>query len=276
MKKLISALIVISMLCMALVAVVPSYAAEETTVDTSDLSELVKELEAYYAEDYTAETWAPLQEKLAAAKTVLANTAATQTEVDAAFDALDMAKKALKTPKVTREMLAEKIAAAKALVEAEYTEATWKKLALALSEAETIYDSNTSIASKLEPKFNALRDALRQMKYEPGPLQAVINKAAALDEMSTYAKKSGKTEDYTDATLVPFREALKKARENVKKNDLELFNASIAELEAAIEALVPHPAPTDMINKCKELMELAKVLIPEYGRYEDEAGRGCS
>ena len=101
------------------------------------------------------------------------------------------------------------------------------------------------------------------MKYETGPLQAVINKAAALDEMSTYAKKSGKTEDYTDATLVPFREALKKARENVKKNDIELFNASIAELEAAIKALVPHPAPTDMINKCKELMELAKVLIPE-------------
>ena len=64
MKKIISALIVITMLCMALVAAVPAFAAEET-VDYSKLESLIKEFDSYYADDYTAETWAVLEKAVA-------------------------------------------------------------------------------------------------------------------------------------------------------------------------------------------------------------------
>ena len=259
MKKIISALIVISMLCMALVAVVPASAAD--AVDYSKLQSLIKEFDAYYEEDWTAETWATLQEKLTAAKAALSAT--TQDEVNAAFDALDLAKKGLKAPKVTRDMLKEKLDAAAVLVQEQYTKETWDKLALALKDAQEIYDKGTTTSTLLEPKFTALRDALRAMKYDSAPLQAVINKAAAIDEASTYAKKSGFTEDYTDATLTPFRTALATAKTNVKSNDIEKFNTSITELEAAMKALVANPAPQSQITKCEELLDLADVLIKE-------------
>ena len=259
MKKIISALIVITMLCMALVAAVPAFAAEET-VDYSKLESLIKEFDSYYADDYTAETWAVLQEKLAAAKEALKAT--TQAEVNAAFDALDAAKKGLKGPDVTREMLKEQIDRATALVEAEYTKATWDALKLALDAAEEIYGKQIAVSTLLEPKYTALKKALREMKYETAALQAVINKANAINEASIFAEKLNFGADYTEATLTPFRTALNTAKTNVKSNDLTKINASITELEAAMAALVTNPAPQSMKDKCAELLELADLLIP--------------
>ncbi len=260
MKKIISALIVITMLCMALVAVVPASAAE--TVDYSKLDSLIKEFDGFYEEDYTPETWAPLQTQIAAAKEALKAT--TQAEVNAAFDALDAAKKALKETKATRDLLKAKLDIAEGILanEKDYTKVTFEALKLAYENAKAKYDGNVSISSLMQTEFNALKSAIRAMKYETAPLYAVINKAKPLSEMSDWAAKLGFGEDYTQATIDALRAALNTANTNVKSNDIEKFNASIAELEAAMAALVKNPAPQSQIDKCAELIDLYEVLIP--------------
>ena len=262
MKKIISALIVITMLCMSLVAVVPAF-ADAAAVDYSKLSALIKEFDAYYEEDWTAETWTTLQEKLAAAKEALKAT--TQADVDAAFDALDKAKKALKETKATRELLKEKLDIAEAIIanQADYTKVSFDELKLAYDTAKAEYDKGTSLSTLLQTPFTALKAALRKMKYETAPLKTVLDKAKEINGMSDWAANLGFGEDYTKATLDPFRAAIATAETNIKSNDLEKINASIAELEATMAALVKNPAPKSQIDKCAELLDLASVLIPE-------------
>ena len=67
------------------------YGSPEAGVDKSALESAVSLAEALVEEDYTPESWAALQEALAAAKEVLANDDATQEEVDAALAALRQA-----------------------------------------------------------------------------------------------------------------------------------------------------------------------------------------
>ena len=261
MKKIISALIVITMLCMALVAVVPTFAADAAEVDYSKLDSLIKEFNAYYEEDYTPETWAPLQEKLAAAKEALKAT--TQAEVNAAFDALDAAKKALKETKATRDLLKAKLDLAEAIIanQKDYTKTSFDALKLAYDTAKAEYDKGTSLSTLLQTPFTALKTALRGMKYETAPLQTILNKANDINKMSDWAANLGFGEDYTKATLDPFRAAIATANTNIKSNDLEKINASIAELEATMAALVKNPAPKSQLDKCAELLDLADVLI---------------
>lgn len=65
------------------------------TVDKSKLNAAIMAAEALNEADYTAESWAELETALAAAKTVAAKYGATQTEVDAALNALTTAQAAL-------------------------------------------------------------------------------------------------------------------------------------------------------------------------------------
>lgn len=69
--------------------------APSEEVDKSKLEELVKTAEGLNSKDYTEASWGKMQEALTAAKTVLADPDATQTEVDAAAAALSSAINAL-------------------------------------------------------------------------------------------------------------------------------------------------------------------------------------
>ncbi len=68
---------------------------EEETVDTSTLSAAITQAEALTESDYTSSSWADLETALENAKTVLADSAATQDEVDSATAALTAAIDAL-------------------------------------------------------------------------------------------------------------------------------------------------------------------------------------
>ncbi|MCD8354383.1 MAG: fibronectin type III domain-containing protein [Clostridiales bacterium] len=68
---------------------------EEETVDTSTLSAAITQAEGLTESDYTSSTWAALETALENAKTVLADSAATQSEVDEATAALTAAISAL-------------------------------------------------------------------------------------------------------------------------------------------------------------------------------------
>ena len=65
------------------------------TVDKSKLNAAIAAAEALKEEDYTAESWTALETALAAARTVAAKSSPTQTEVDAALNALTTAQNAL-------------------------------------------------------------------------------------------------------------------------------------------------------------------------------------
>ena len=255
MKKIVSALIICAMLCATFMAAIPAFAA----TDTAALNTLIKEVEVLYKEDFSAETWATLETALAAAKEAL--NATEQTAVDNAKSNLEAAKKGLKDAKVTRDMLKEKLDEAAALVKENYTKATWDTLQLAVEKAQEAYDLNSNLEIKIKSQFVALRDALRVMKYETAGLDAVIAKANTILEENTFAEKLGFGSDYTAATLDVFKAALTTAKTNVKSNDLEKINASITELNAAIEQLVANPAPQSMIDKAAALLDLADCLI---------------
>ncbi len=64
---------------------------ENTIVDTSSLEAAITKAEALNESSYTAATWATLQSALTAAKTVLATTGASQTQVDSATTTLTKA-----------------------------------------------------------------------------------------------------------------------------------------------------------------------------------------
>ena len=71
-------------------------AALEERVDTSKLAGLVADAEKLKESAYTKDSWAAFKKALDAAKAVLNNANATKADVDAAYNALNAAMKALK------------------------------------------------------------------------------------------------------------------------------------------------------------------------------------
>ena len=107
------------------------------------LKDAISAAEKLAEADYTAGTWTPFAEALAAAKTALAN-ATTQEAIDAAKDALTDAQGKLEKkpdePALNTEALGAAITAAEALVRDEYTEESWAALEGALAAAKHVLD----------------------------------------------------------------------------------------------------------------------------------------
>ena len=68
---------------------------KEAAVDKSDLQKAVDKADELSSEDYTTDSWQAFQTALAAAREMLNNETATQTQVDGALETLDNARKAL-------------------------------------------------------------------------------------------------------------------------------------------------------------------------------------
>ena len=68
---------------------------KESAVDKSDLQKAVDKADELSSEDYTTDSWQAFQTALAAAREMLNNETATQTQVDGALETLDNARKAL-------------------------------------------------------------------------------------------------------------------------------------------------------------------------------------
>ena len=143
-------------------------------VDKTELEKAVLEAQGLNAEDYTAETWADLEEALAAAEAVLADPTPTQEEVDAAAAALRAAMDALElaeetTGAVDKSQLKKTVGVAEGLKKGNYTEASWKALEKALKEAKAVLADPDATQDEVDAATAALKAAIAALE---------LNKAA--------------------------------------------------------------------------------------------------
>ena len=109
---------------------------EAVNADKSELAKLVESVKAYTKDGFSDSEWKTFSDALDKAKAVLDSTNATEKEIVNAFDALSEAKAELDKVSITAETLQAKIDEAKALVETDYTPASWLALQKAIAKAE--------------------------------------------------------------------------------------------------------------------------------------------
>ena len=142
---------------------------EAPAVDKTELQKTVLEAKGLNEADYTAETWADLEEALAAAEAVLADPAATQEEVDAATAALRAAIDALELAEpaggeVDKSELKKTVGIAEGLKKGNYTESSWKALEKALKEAKAVLADEDATQEEVDAATAALKAAIAGLK----------------------------------------------------------------------------------------------------------------
>lgn len=202
-------------------------------IDYSKLDTEISAAEALTEADYTADSWAVLAAALNAAKA--AKTSDDQRAVDAAAYDLAAAVAALvKTPAaVDYAALNAAIAAAEALVEADYTAETWSAMTAALEAAKALVD--TGDQASVDAAAHALELAVAKLE-KPAATPSVevdyssLNAAIAAAEALVEA-------DYTAETWAALTTALTAAK-NAQSSDDQAAVASAAQaLIAAVAAL---------------------------------------
>ena len=138
-------------------------------VDKTELEKAVLEAQGLKEESYTAESWAALEEALAAAEAVLADPSATQEEVDAATAALRAAIDALELAEtipgdVDKSELAKTIGIAEGLKKGNYTEGSWKALEKALEKAKAVLADEDATQAEVDAATAALKAAIAGLK----------------------------------------------------------------------------------------------------------------
>ena len=140
------------------------------TVDTSALEEAVAKTEELKEEDYTEESWKALEEAKEAAEAVLADPTATQSEIDAAAEALEEAIAALEeyVEPVDKSELEEAIEKAEKLKKADYTKKTWDAMQAALKIAEQVMADEDATQEEVDAAADALNKAIKALAPATG------------------------------------------------------------------------------------------------------------
>jgi hypothetical protein len=170
----------------------------------------------------------------------------------------------------TREELKEKIDFVGTLVEADYTAATWKDLQGVLETAKKAYDNASTGAYMINLNYNSLVQSIEALKVNTSELDALIEKAAALETADASIKKLGYEQgDFTAESWAEFKPAIDKAKADKASNDVATVKAAVVELQAALDKVVFNPIPAEITTKLTTLLELADILIPT--DYSDSA-----
>ncbi|MBU5444757.1 S-layer homology domain-containing protein [Paenibacillus sp. MSJ-34] len=127
---------------------------KKSNLDKSSLEALIEELSRYNRKFYTAQSWSALETELARAKEVLHDFDAEQTEIDAAFSALQAAFDNLSVSGGL-DGFAEQIAAIEGAVVKGYTEESVYTLKLAVEAAKSL-GTDASEQEKLQAYSNVL------------------------------------------------------------------------------------------------------------------------
>ena len=142
---------------------------DASVVDTTELQKTVLEAQGLNEGDYTDETWAALEEAVAAAEAVLADPTATQEEVDAAaaalrtvIDALELAEPA--AGDVDKTELHKTIGIAEGLKKGNYTEASWKAMEKALKAAKAALADEDAAQEEVDAAVAALKAAIAALE----------------------------------------------------------------------------------------------------------------
>ena len=202
-------------------------------VKIADLQTAIAQAADLTESAYTSSSWAEVARKLAAAQTVLNRTDASQTEIDAAANALTAAVNAL-VYRGDKSELNALIAEVEALNEEDYTPATWAGLAEKLAAAKTVAGNADAVQSEIDAAKEALaaaRDALLA-RADKTALNERIAEAEALDENG-----------YTEESWAKLAEALAAAKTvaedaNAAQDAVDAAAAALADAKAGLEARV--------------------------------------
>ena len=170
-------------------------------------------------------------------------------DINNALSRLEKVTTADKELRTAFASLQSEIKKAEAIDKADYTEATYNKLATAITEAKKIVIEATTL-SKVSTAKNNLTSAMNLLVTNASASQ-VVEALARLDKAIADAKLI-KLDDYTQETYDDLQEKLKLAT-NVNRTTASAreINNVASNLEAAIDALMPRLLATYKDNKEK-------------------------
>lgn len=130
-----------------------------------ELKQLIEEVEALNAEDYTPNSWAVLTEQLSKAKGVLEDTTVWQEDVDTMVETLKASKDALVQRANSTELETE-IAEIEKLDSQKYTTETWNNLAGVLADAKAVAADKNATQAQVDDILALLIEAKEQLKLK--------------------------------------------------------------------------------------------------------------
>ena len=222
---------------------------QENTVDKTDLQNKVNQAEALDLSNKTEESVKALKDVIAEAKALLANTEATQDQVNAMVAKLDAALAGLADKAVDKSKLEAKLSDAQALDLSNKTEESAKALKDVIAEAkallantEATQDQVNAMVAKLDAALAALEDKA-STEVDKTALENKVKEAKALD-------LTNKTEESIKALKDAISEAealLANTKATQEEVDYMLtkLNAAIASLKDIEEEPTDPKDPTD-------------------------------
>ena len=204
-------------------------AAEEPVIDTAALQEAVNSAGALAAEDYTAASYAEVEDALEAAEAMLADPVS-QEKVDAAAEALQSAVQNLVSIAELRDYCAEHAE----YTEDAYTEESYAAYAEAFEAAQAVLEKTDASQDEVDAALAALTEAVNGLEEKP---DVTVSKDALQNLYDQY--KDTQQGSYTDESYAAFTDALENAAavladENATQTDVD--NALNA-LSSAVESL---------------------------------------
>ncbi len=139
-------------------------------------------------EDYTAESWAAMQEALNAVKEVSANPNATQQQINAASTRLSEALKKLERKAANKDVLRAKYNEAKAIKPDGYTAESYAALTKALEAAKAVLDKENATQEEVHAQIQALDDAMKALKKTAANTAQTVIKVSKI-KISGISKK---------------------------------------------------------------------------------------
>ena len=217
-------------------------------INVGDLMDAIAEANSKDEADYTAASWADLEDALEDAQAALS--ADTQEEVDTATDNLLAAIEALEVAADT-SALEDAVAAALAANEDDYDEADWSELQGYVEDAEDNYIGKDLAAADAQSDIDNLAaaiNALLENKLDKSALEAAI---AAANEFKAEAYAA----NYTEDSWAAFNNALVAAEIAMGATSQAGINAAAAALTAAQAGLVEADAYYGYLNSYIESYE---------------------
>ncbi|OWR30834.1 hypothetical protein CDO73_09610 [Saccharibacillus sp. O23] len=215
------------------------------------LTAALKDAKLLNEDDYTVTTWNNLQTVIAAAKIVEADEEASEANVTQAIAKLTTATSEL----VSVKQLNAAIEAAGALVDTDYTPATWTAFKTALTEAAEV----SANADATQVEVNA---ALKNLADAQNELKAPADKTALQALLTAIEQKDLEAADYTEASWKVFADALDAAKgivANANASQLAVDQAK-TDLESAQDQLT---FKTDL-TELNQSISAAKALSDKY------------
>ena len=153
--------------------------AVQSTIADKGLQKLINTVKDLDSSEYTADSWKALEDAVAAAKDVVAKADASQSEIDAAADAVlaELSKLVENADRASLKKLAD---AAEKLTDGNYTSDSIAKLNDAISKAKDALENGdeAAIAGAYEDLIDAITNL--EMKGNKAALKSMLEKAAAI------------------------------------------------------------------------------------------------